>query len=1118
MHYWAKTSSKYFDILKDLVLEKQGNDWNLLMLIANKYDHSKHSVIYNIMYILVDVIRMDYNHVGSDGYSIYHILPKRPGGILLLSEILQDLKGQSMLADFSQGVEYKDTALHSVVASGLRDGNFDTFEVDYRFVISYMRDRGILLFVNSEEDTPLHEALSLYLHTIKSKDVILEERVSKIIGMLVKSWQELQLYTENTVGFNPADYEFMLQSKGIIPWHVVRKEAEQGDLDFLRAVADIKEPSRKNTQKVLDSYEKKGVNIASAVDGLGKNAIFFLVDACGSYGRNFGFALGELMERGVPLKADYYGFSPFMHAVTKPTVLAFSQLAKLQNAGTFLGSDKDMEGNNLLQMAIKNFPFPKAGQHSLYRNIKLFSDVLNKHDVNACGRNLLGENSFHIAAKRSDVLSIWALISSDAAKCPPHDWTDNRGVTALYLTVSHVVTVPGEYNKFDDNRKQGVFKDVYQSLSSTGKDEIKLALQEANNVISRRIYKLLTGEKLNEQVSVQVVGREEIKEEYFWLIRDVEFDWAQLKAFVAQYNNKCEEQNAWLLDATSDGDNVLHLLAKMTFHGNTHRIVNNVIGDIIQHHMHNNLMINNNARQNPCIIAATTGKCTVLSGFIRYMDILLVNKDIDASTSTFIQSVSDSRGYNLLWLLTESVEDSERTPNSYNTAISNLLGNKVDIFFKNSEGWTVFHLAASRVEVIHGLLLRTLLKHAVGKIQEALASGFSWKDNNDETPLDILLHGDKIHSFLAKPLYYQVLEMVGLMKEVHIDIPQHVGTLAFQENSEDRLFMVTRWKQIIGDLDIGNNEGEGENQAFPSEDIVTTDEEMVFDSLLELSTRMKGIGDRDLVFSDTDRIDMNSIGVMDITYMTFAHMFNLSREDGGINKDSVLWRAELEHYIDRELNEVGDTMLHLVARKLYELRDDNGSQHQYKQAALLLLVLGSSPVLENHDGKTAGELAHLPNMFCDDTDGVQYDHNYTSHDFNNIALANYVANMTAQVYSTNMLPFWIYTGCMVSKALSSVSRFIGKIIDKVSSSIYSHFMFTDDGDNTCIQQRDVVNDIDSLHQKVLDNIISTIGDNIKEWSSGDISPELSSWLHCVDCDHLQWHHHTQDNLLIGNEE
>lgn len=211
------------------------------------------------------------------------------------------------------------------------------------------------------------------------------------------------------------------------------------------------------------------------------------------------------------------------------------------------------------------------------------------------------------------------------------------------------------------------------------------------------------------------------------------------------------------------------------------------------------------------------------------------------------------------------------------------------------------------------------------------------------------------------------------------------------------------------------------------------------------------------------------------------------------DKESL--NAELFHYVNREIDDHGNSLLHLIASEMPKDHDSFVYKNHLSMASLLLM-LGASPNIENSLGQVPSEVAKIAKTSDHTLLSKLSEMNINQKFFGRLdsqkshdkALAYHVEESISMMKSDAMIPFWVYSWCMLTKLFKSAGDFI-----KNKYHGYNILNFFNITDNTDICENYMTQNVES---EVLDTIFETIDHNIKTWSNGlDYDDhETSNWL------------------------
>jgi hypothetical protein len=171
--------------------------------------------------------------------------------------------------------------------------------------------------------------------------------------------------------------------------------------------------------------------------------------------------------------------------------------------------------------------------------------------------------------------------------------------------------------------------------------------------------------------------------------------------------------------------------------------------------------------------------------------------------------------------------------------------------------------------------------------------------------------------------------------------------------------------------------------------------------------------------------------------------------------------------------------------------------------ALFLLSLGADPNIVNNVGNTPSELAQIPHISSENVsssaDGDKSTHNSRHHNvhihqINNAAvLASHVENPISMMRSDAIIPFWVYSWCMLSKAFKSAQDFLK---EKCESSIFASYFGIQAESKNC--DHDL---LQSQESSILQVVFETMDHNRQVWSNSEdhLDQETAKLLGYLGC-------------------
>jgi hypothetical protein len=227
--------------------------------------------------------------------------------------------------------------------------------------------------------------------------------------------------------------------------------------------------------------------------------------------------------------------------------------------------------------------------------------------------------------------------------------------------------------------------------------------------------------------------------------------------------------------------------------------------------------------------------------------------------------------------------------------------------------------------------------------------------------------------------------------------------------------------------------------------------------------------------TDTMIIDSVSDGNFNQFYkMVIAQFIQIVKESGEIDEDIV--RTELFHYINRDIDDEGNSLLHLIANHLSINHSNN-----YSSMGLFVLMLGGSVNAGNDEGITPSDILGIG--------GEQFAGAPT-----NIALASHVEQSISMMKSDAMIPFWVYSWCVLSKSFNSLAGFVSSKCKE--SGLFSYFSKDDAHKEISCDQAN----LDTPENAVIDVVFSTMEETQQSWIRlEEVDPETQSWISYLGC-------------------
>lgn len=242
--------------------------------------------------------------------------------------------------------------------------------------------------------------------------------------------------------------------------------------------------------------------------------------------------------------------------------------------------------------------------------------------------------------------------------------------------------------------------------------------------------------------------------------------------------------------------------------------------------------------------------------------------------------------------------------------------------------------------------------------------------------------------------------------------------------------------------------------------------------------------------------------------LVLSRFVQVIHQDSDIISDPISIKAELFHYVNSDIDDNGNSILHLIAQAMSE--DINPSIHQHHSAMILfLLSLGANPSLVNNLGSTPSELAQIPYISLENSANSAHHHhigesshqarhhNMHVHKISNPGvLAAHVENSVSMMHSDAIIPFWVYSYCMVSKAFKSAKDFLNEKCQSGILSMFSSYFGKHADSKKC--DRDV---LQSNESKILDIVFDTIDNNRQAWINNldHLDQETAKWLGYIGC-------------------
>lgn len=214
-------------------------------------------------------------------------------------------------------------------------------------------------------------------------------------------------------------------------------------------------------------------------------------------------------------------------------------------------------------------------------------------------------------------------------------------------------------------------------------------------------------------------------------------------------------------------------------------------------------------------------------------------------------------------------------------------------------------------------------------------------------------------------------------------------------------------------------------------------------------------------------------------------------QNDGLDTESL--HTELFHYVNREIDDDGNSILHLIASNMARAHSIDKMQ-DYNFMALFVLMLGGSPNLENNAGFIPSKLAHIEDLskevgvkFDDSKNNQNNAHGYQTATNKIDKLASHIEHSISMMYSDAMIPFWVYSWCMLSKILKSACENL--------SSYFTKNIFSFLNKNECVHNELKIQEIE-----ILNCIFETMEEKGQIlYDPNNIDREINLWLGFIGC-------------------